>query len=168
MDYQYDTSVWSVLIVLPAPSLSRYPNIKSSMGYSSDFPYPLSTSNGGQYPSTDYVPPFCPLGAVQCGICHRVDNIGFYGSSTNDHIYGSVIVEIVDACPAGNAQNYCKTDVPADERCGSDQTNSLDIDVRAYQNLTVGMDVGMESAVSFGVESFVGYLPMRLYRVGRI
>lgn len=110
-----------------------------------DFQYNTSvcTANGGQYPSSSYIPPSCPPVAVQCGTCYRVDNIGLYGSSSNDRIYGSVIVEIVDACPAGSAQNYCKTDVPADERCGSNQTNSLDIDVSAYQNLTAGMNGGV-------------------------
>lgn len=34
--------------------------------------------------------------------------------------------------------------MPADERCGSNQTNSLDIDVTAYRNLTVGMNGGVE------------------------
>lgn len=169
MDYQYDTSVWSVPYRAASATLSRCPNIKTSVDTHLTFTSPLSTANGGQYPSADYVPPFCPPGAVRCGICHRVDNIGFYGSSANDQIYGSVIVEIVDACPAGNAQNYCKTDVPADERCGSDQINSLDIDFRAYQNLTAGMDGGMQwDAVSLSVESFVGCLLMRLCRVSRI
>lgn len=93
--------------------------------------------------------PACP--SVNCGTCYRVDNIGPYGSSSNDVIYGSVIVEIVDACPAGNAQNYCKTEVPLDERCGSNQTNSLDIDVSAYKELTSsesggGADWGVVSA----------------------
>ena len=100
---------------------------------------PFSTANGGQYPSSNYIPPSCPPGAVRCGTCHRVDNIGTYGSAPSSQIYGTVTVQIIDACPAGNAQNYCKTDVPADERCGSNETNSLDIDVGAYRGLTAGM-----------------------------
>ena len=81
--------------------------------------------------------PSCPPAAVKCGTCYRVDNLGLYGSTTsNNTIHGSVIVEIVDACPAGNAFNYCKTDVPPQERCGSNQTNSLDIDVSGYRELT--------------------------------
>ena len=118
--------------------------------------FPFSTANDGQYPGSNYVPPSCPPAAVQCGTCYRVDNIGFYDLSPSndgddDRVYGSVIVEIVDACPAGNAQNYCKTRVPADERCGSNRTNSLDIDVRAYKNLTAGgTDGGVEwDAVSW-------------------
>ncbi|KAM0794982.1 hypothetical protein BDR22DRAFT_627525 [Usnea florida] len=106
-----------------------------------DFHYNTSicTANGGQYPSPNYIPPSCPPGAVRCGTCYRVDNIGAYGSTPSSQIYGTVIVQIIDACPAGNAQNYCKTKVPPDERCGSNQTNSLDIDVGAYRNLTAGM-----------------------------
>lgn len=34
--------------------------------------------------------------------------------------------------------------MPADERCGSNQTNSLDIDVSAYKNLTAGTNEGVE------------------------
>ena len=45
-------------------------------------------------------------------------------------------VQIIDSCPAESAYNFCKTDVPAAERCGSSSTNSLDIDQSAYQALT--------------------------------
>ena len=51
-------------------------------------------------------------------------------------------MELVDACPAGHALNYCKTEIPLDERCGSNQTNSLDIDVHAYRELTSGVHGG--------------------------
>lgn len=64
--------------------------------------------------------------------------MGPYGSTSNDTVYGSVIVEIVDACPASHAANYCKSLVPADQRCGSSETNSLDIDAKAYKELTSG------------------------------
>lgn len=64
--------------------------------------------------------------------------MGPYGSTSNDTIYGSVIVEIVDACPASHAANYCQSLVPADQRCGSSETNGLDIDVKAYRELTSG------------------------------
>ena len=53
-------------------------------------------------------------------------------------------------------------DVPADERCGSNQTNSLDIDVSAYKSLTAGMNGGVEwDAVSLRVR-YVVCLLMRL------
>ena len=156
MDFQYDTSIWSVPPLVTSIIPSRSPNVKSPFQFSSDQTSPYSTANGGQYPSSNYIPPSCPPAAVKCGTCYRVDNIGPYGSSSNDQIYGTVIVEIVDACPAGNAQNYCKTKVPADERCGSNQTNSLDVDVGAYRNLPLGMNGGVEwDAVSLNVGSFV-------------
>ena len=46
----------------------------------------------------------------------------------------SIVVQIIDACPAGSALNYCKTDINLDERCG--QGNSLDIDFSGYLGLT--------------------------------
>jgi len=48
----------------------------------------------------------------------------------------SVIVQIIDSCPSVSAYNYCKTNVPKEERCGAG--NSLDIDYNAYQALTGG------------------------------
>jgi hypothetical protein len=36
-----------------------------------------------------------------------------------------IIVDIIDACPSESAYNYCKTDVPANERCGASGTNQL-------------------------------------------
>ena len=41
--------------------------------------------------------------------------------------------------------------MPADERCGSNETNSLDVDIGAYRTLTAGMmNGGVEwDAVSF-------------------
>ena len=58
--------------------------------------------------------------------------------------------------------------MPADERCGSNRTNSLDIDVGAYKNLTAGMDGGVEwDGVSLGVGLGWGVLLMGLRRVSR-
>jgi hypothetical protein len=45
-------------------------------------------------------------------------------------------VQIIDSCPSASAWNYCKTEVQANERCGSRSTNALDIDLRAYRALT--------------------------------
>lgn len=160
MDFQYNTSVWSDFpLSLLASSLFSLPEHKNPPfeAHLTDKNPSSSTANGGQYPSPNYVPPSCPPAAVRCGTCHRVDNIGPYGPSANETVHGSVVVEIVDACPAGDARNYCKTDVPADERCGSDRTNSLDIDVGAYKNLTGGMDGGVAwDTVSLAVFSMCG------------
>ena len=48
----------------------------------------------------------------------------------------SVIVQIIDSCPQTNPQNYCKTDMAANQRCNDPNTNQLDIDQSAYEALT--------------------------------
>ena len=67
------------------------------------------------------------------------------GGSSVGGAGNSVIVQIIDACPASSAYNFCKTDVPANQRCGAAGVNQLDIDQSAYQALT-GQPFG---AVSF-------------------
>jgi hypothetical protein len=62
----------------------------------------------------------------------------------------SVIVDIIDVCPSVSAYNYCKTDVPADERCGSSSSNSLDIDISAYQALTGSSWSSVSHSISCG------------------
>ena len=45
----------------------------------------------------------------------------------------------MDNCPAQSAFNYCKQDaVPANQRCGDPETNSLDVSVDAYGELVGG------------------------------
>ncbi|MCJ1379210.1 hypothetical protein MMC17_002310 [Xylographa soralifera] len=90
----------------------------------------------GQSPSNDYAGPSCPTS--NCGVCYQVTNIGPYGSGATGAPAGasSIIVQIIDSCPSTSAWNFCKTQVPSDERCGSARTNSLDIDLGAYQALT--------------------------------
>ena len=39
-------------------------------------------------------------------------------------------------CPASSAANFCKTAVPATQRCGDPNTNAFDIDESAYEALT--------------------------------
>ncbi|KAL8953757.1 MAG: hypothetical protein Q9222_000439 [Ikaeria aurantiellina] len=49
----------------------------------------------------------------------------------------SIVVQIIDACPAENAWNYCKTDQPDKrQKCMDRNTNSLDIEVNSYTELT--------------------------------
>lgn len=49
----------------------------------------------------------------------------------------SITVQIIDACPATNAWNFCKTDQPDPrQKCMDPGTNSLDIEVMAYTELT--------------------------------
>ncbi|MCJ1473893.1 hypothetical protein MMC13_002548 [Lambiella insularis] len=90
----------------------------------------------GQSPAPSYQGPSCPKS--NCGLCYQVTNIGPYGNTAPTPSTGSasIVVQIIDSCPASSAFNFCKSDVPADERCGSSATNSLDIDIGAYQALT--------------------------------
>lgn len=48
----------------------------------------------------------------------------------------SSLANASDSCPSESAYNYCKTNVPANERCGSSSTNAIDIDVSSYYALT--------------------------------
>ena len=88
-------------------------------------------------PLASYVGPACPTS--NCGLCYQVTNNGGYGGSAIGGIGGTVIVQIIDSCPSVSAWNYCKTEVPSDERCGNPAMNSLDIDQTAYAALT-GVD----------------------------
>ena len=80
-----------------------------------------------------YQGPPCPTS--NCGICYRVTNQGGYGGAGIGGVGNSIVVQIIDSCPASHADNYCKTNVPGDERCAPG-TNALDIDESAYQALT--------------------------------
>ncbi|MCJ1395613.1 hypothetical protein MMC18_008499 [Xylographa bjoerkii] len=88
-------------------------------------------------PVSGYEAPACPTS--NCGLCYQVTNNGGHGGSTIGGIGNSIIVQIIDSCPSVSAWNYCKTEVPSDERCGNPLMNSLDIDQNAYAALT-GVD----------------------------
>ena len=88
----------------------------------------------GQSPVPGYEGPACPTS--NCGLCYQVVNNGGYGGSPVGGIGSSVIVQIIDSCPTESAWNFCKTDIPANERCGDSGTNQLDIDQSAYLALT--------------------------------
>ena len=77
----------------------------------------------------------CPK--TNCGKCYKVTNQG--GVPVDQAVSGignSVIVQIIDSCPQTNPQNFCKTDMPANQRCEDPNTNQLDIDQSAYEALT--------------------------------
>ena len=77
----------------------------------------------------------CPK--TNCGKCYRVTNQGALpGTGPVGGVGNSVIVQIIDSCPQTNPQNYCKTDMAANERCQDASTNQLDIDNSAYEALT--------------------------------
>ncbi|KAF1343786.1 hypothetical protein BDV97DRAFT_402756 [Delphinella strobiligena] len=88
----------------------------------------------GQSPVSGYVAPSCPT--TTCGKCFKVCNTGGYDGASVGGVGNCVTVQVIDVCPSESAQNFCKTDVPAAERCGSSSTNSLDIDESAYKELT--------------------------------
>ncbi|KAI0477081.1 hypothetical protein GGR56DRAFT_635749 [Xylariaceae sp. FL0804] len=88
----------------------------------------------GQVPVSGYSGPSCPT--TNCGTCYTVTNEGGYDGASASGTGNSITVQIIDSCPSVSAYNFCKTDVPDDERCESSTTNALDIDVSAYEALT--------------------------------
>lgn len=87
-----------------------------------------------QVPVAGYAGPSCPTS--NCGVCYQVTNQGGFDGGSIRGVGQSVIVQIVDSCPSQNAWNYCKTNVPAEQRCESSSINALDIDQGAYMALT--------------------------------
>ncbi|KAI4195415.1 MAG: hypothetical protein LQ346_003434, partial [Caloplaca aetnensis] len=82
--------------------------------------------------SGSYTAPGCP--GAPCGTCYTI---------TNNANQNRITVQIVDACPAQTAWNYCKAlasdprdIVPANQRCADPNTNQVDIDLSAYPALT--------------------------------
>jgi hypothetical protein len=88
----------------------------------------------GQVPISGYEGPSCPT--TTCGECFKVCNEGGYGGASVGGVGNCITVNIIDCCPSESAWNFCKTDVPNAERCESSSSNSLDIDLSAYQALT--------------------------------
>lgn len=88
----------------------------------------------GQQAKSGYAGPQCPRS--NCGLCYKVTNKGGYGNSEIGGVGKHIIVEIIDSCPYTHACNFCKTNIPADQRCQSHDKNQLDIDVSAYKALT--------------------------------
>ncbi|KAK3670157.1 hypothetical protein LTR78_010004 [Recurvomyces mirabilis] len=93
-----------------------------------------SSKCNGQLPVSGYSGPACPT--TTCGECFRVCNKGGYGGAFIGGVGNCVIANVIDVCPSESAYNFCKTDVPAAERCGTSSTNSIDLDESAYSALT--------------------------------
>ncbi|KAL8713911.1 MAG: hypothetical protein Q9220_002057 [cf. Caloplaca sp. 1 TL-2023] len=103
--------------ILPTCSTTPQPGVS----------YKLPKADG-----SDYKPPFCP--GARCGKCYTV---------TNPSNQKKITIQIIDACPAYTAFNYCKAlakdpkdIVQPKDRCGDANTNSLDIDTSAYAKLS--------------------------------
>ena len=103
----------------------------------------ISIFVAGNQPRANYVAPRCPQ--TNCGVCYKVTNKGGHKGAHVGGIGNSVTVQIIDSCPATNAWNFCKTNIPPKKRCGSASTNQLDIDKSAYKALT-GKEYGFVSA----------------------
>ena len=118
-----------------SPDLSKGLCDGSQMDPNAQYDLSKCTADGGVV--SGYPHPSCN-NAVACGTCYGVANFGVYPTDSGAQIGKSVVVQIVDACPAGSALNYCKVKanppIPADERCGAG--NTLDIDYSAYKDLT--------------------------------
>ncbi|KAI4204622.1 MAG: hypothetical protein LQ350_000937 [Teloschistes chrysophthalmus] len=109
----------------------------SNCTQSSNAPYNLPSDTQDKSDPHYYQTPYCP--GAQCGKCYTI---------TNKATQKKVTVQIIDACPAMTAWNYCKAivkpgqdsklAVPANQRCGDPDTNQVDIDESAYPVLTNG------------------------------
>lgn len=64
-----------------------------------------------------YVPPQCPKG--NCGMSQKVTNMGGHKGASIGGMGNSIIVQIIDNCPSVNAWNFCKSEIPENERCSS-------------------------------------------------
>jgi hypothetical protein len=91
-------------------------------------------NSNGQSPASGVVGPSCSTS--NCGKCFSVTNEGGFDGASIGGVGNTITVQIIDSCPSTSAFNFCKTEVPAEERCGSSSTNSLDIDQSAYVALT--------------------------------
>ncbi|KAL8811935.1 MAG: hypothetical protein Q9200_001403 [Gallowayella weberi] len=112
---------------LPLNTAIKLTHHPSSTTAQPNLSYKLPKSDG-----SDYKPPFCP--GARCGTCYTV---------TNPRNGNKVTVQIIDACPANTAFNYCKgfatnskDIVEPRDRCGDPGTNSLDLDESAYSKLS--------------------------------
>jgi len=106
------------------------PDISGGLCYST-----INMNNcNGQQPVAGYESPSCPRN--NCGKCYRVTNMGGMGGNSVGGVGRHAVVQIIDSCPSVNAWNYCKTNIPANQRCESSTTNQLDIDMNAYEQLT--------------------------------
>ncbi|KAL8825935.1 MAG: hypothetical protein Q9170_007602 [Blastenia crenularia] len=83
-----------------------------------------------------YHAPFCP--GAPCAKCYTI---------TNKANQKKITVQIIDACPAQTAWNYCKAPaIEANQRCADPDTAQVDIDESAYPSLTDGQSYASVSS----------------------
>ncbi|KAI4186613.1 MAG: hypothetical protein L6R41_003370 [Letrouitia leprolyta] len=98
-------------------------------------PYKLPTYDS-------YHAPFCP--GAPCGKCYTI---------TNKANQKKITVQIIDACPADTAWNYCKAPaVEPSQRCADPNTNQVDIDESAYPALSDGQSYQSGSTPNLQIE----------------
>lgn len=107
-----------------------------------------STQCNGYGPLAGFVAPTCPKN--NCGKCYRVTNQGGVDGASVGGVGNAITVQIIDSCPSTSGQNYCKKNVPANQRCGDPNTNQLDIDQSAYVTLT-GLTFGGGPTLKIGI-----------------
>ena len=98
-----------------------------------------SKSDGSGSPVPGYQGPSCPRDHCPdvSPTCYKVRNLGDIASPPGQPQGEEITVQIIDVCPGGHAQNYCKpSSIDARTRCQSYGTNELDIDEPAYVKLT--------------------------------
>ncbi|KAL9597600.1 MAG: hypothetical protein Q9219_005039 [cf. Caloplaca sp. 3 TL-2023] len=126
-------------------------------------PIPRSTQpqQGTNYklPTYDsYHAPFCP--GAPCGKCYTI---------TNKANQKKITVQIIDACPANTAWNYCKAPgVDPDQRCADPDTNQVDIDESAYPALSNGQSYSSVSRFPFRflIETFRWQMLTKIMHIG--
>lgn len=99
-----------------------------------DYNFTIQNVCDGQNPIAGYMPPACEQN--RCGQCYQVTNQGGRGGAASG-VGKTITIQIIDACPATNAWNFCKTDtLDLAQKCMDPGTNSLDIEQNAYTELT--------------------------------
>ncbi|MCJ1337192.1 hypothetical protein MMC09_002474 [Bachmanniomyces sp. S44760] len=102
----------------------------------------IDTKNcNGEQPVYNYEGPSCPRN--NCGICYKVTVTDYIGDKPAGAAAPgkSIMAQIIDACPATSAYNYCKSSIDPAQRCSSSTQNNIDIDRSAYAALT-GLEFG--------------------------
>ncbi|KAH7909992.1 hypothetical protein BJ138DRAFT_1009771 [Hygrophoropsis aurantiaca] len=100
-----------------------------------------SSNCNGSGGCIDCTGPSCS-GEGQCGQCFQISCAGSLDGETSGACTGNtIIVKIIDACPATHPENYCKLaefggNVPANQCCEAAGVNAFDIATTAQSALS--------------------------------